>query len=120
MSNDNSKKISCNYLGLYFFILGPRKPSFKRKLKFKEDNYVSQTFPEDTSSSSDDQGESTRSYVAKVTTKKFKLAKKTQVKVCTCPPPRPISPIVISLDEELERSMVELEMAISLEMSDTD
>ena len=48
-------------------------------------------------------------------------AKKTEDdvdKVCRCG--EPSSPIEISSDEQLERSMLELEEKISLEMSDTE
>ena len=92
-------------------------------------------FPEDNSSfSQSEEEESTGTYAAKVTTKtvfKFrKLGKHDkQVPKQVSPSSSPInlpspsasaSTIVISSDEELERSMIALEQQISLEMNDSD
>ena len=88
----------------------------------KNDDLFTEKFPEDTSSSDgDEQGDSTRSYIAKVTTKKFKFARKTEVHVnyCECGR-RPSTPIEISSDKELEGSMIALEKQISLEMNESD
>ena len=115
-----------------FLLTGPMTPkhyvpdSPKKKQSF---------FPEDTSplSESDfEDGDSTFTYAAKVTTKKHRKftfrnfpVKTTDDKKETSPSssplnwPTPPSPIIISSDEDLECSMVELERQVSLEMIDS-
>ena len=83
-------------------------------------------FNEDTGPVSDsDEGDSTLSYASKVTNKKpkvfkfrkFSPRKKDENNSPGSLPSLPSgSPIVISSDEELERSIIELERSISLEM----
>ena len=81
-------------------------------------------FPEDKSSVSDSsEGDSTLEYASNVTTKRKKFVFKNfnkKVKKQESPSSSPIhwpEEIIISSDEELEKSMVEMEKKISLEMS---
>ena len=90
---------------------------------------ASQLFPEDTSpvSESSDEGDSTLSFAKKITTKKFTFKKfgqkkeeEKEEKVCVCPKINWPESVVISSDEELEMSMIEVEKKVSLEMSESD
>ena len=72
--------------------------------------------------SESDEGDSTLQYASKVTTKKakkFKFKTFSEKKVDNSPGSLPSiprgSPIIISSDEDLEKSMVEMEMQVSLE-----
>ena len=98
--NCSSKKFLC--------ISGPRRPTVRSQL-FPEDNcnndLLAEMFPEDNSSSEDE-----------VQVKK--ICEYQGLKVCKCN--RPSSPIEISSDKELEKSMLQMEYKISLEMSDTE
>ena len=81
-----------------------------RSQLFPEDNsddVFAEKFPEDTSSSEESEDNS-----------KPKVCMFQGLKLCKCN--RAISPIEISSDEELEKSMVQLEQQISLEMSESD
>ena len=79
---------------------------------FPEDNcnndLLAEMFPEDNSSSEDDVE----------VKKKREICEYQGLKVCKCN--RPSSPIEISLDEELEKSMLQMDYKISLEMSDAE
>ena len=79
---------------LKFYILGPRRPKLL-------DQQLKQNLP--ITGCEEDGGNNTAEEV---------------VKVCTCG--EASTPIEISSDEELERSMLELEEKISLEMSDVE
>ena len=74
-------------------------------------------FPEDISSSDQDDQEE-HDGANKCDNKRNQVCPYEGMNLCKCN--RPSSPIEISLDEELEQSMIELEQKISLEMSDTD
>ena len=87
----------------YFSFTGPRKPPSGM---FKEDTSpVSTTkrslFTEDNSETESEGGDTSYSYAMKATTKKVKQ--------------NPVEVLEISSDSELERSMIELEAAISLD-----
>ena len=81
-------------------ITGPRRPTVISQLfpEDKSDDLLTGNFPEDMSSEED-------------------YNPNTQ-KVCVCN--EASTPIEISSDEELEKSMVEMERQISLEMTDSD
>ena len=106
----------------------------------KKQKRFNRLFPEDNSSFSetdDEEGDTTLSYAKKITTKrptkilppskrKLPLAKHSDLKKvytfkkCKCvPKPSLEEEIIISSDEELEKSMVEMELP-SIENSDTD
>ena len=109
-------------------ISGPKEPkNFVACTPDKEMGKVKRSlFQEDTSpiSESSDEGDSTLSYAKKITTKKFTFRKfqhkKAKIDSPTSSPLHWPEPVVISSDEELEKSMIEEERKVSLEMSDTD
>ena len=101
------------------------KPSDGKKSTALKRSRKRPLFPEDTSSDSDSGGNTTLSYSEKISTKKLQVFKfrkfpceceKKEKSPSSSPLNWPPSPIIISSHEELERSMIEMEMAISLEM----
>ena len=92
-------------------------PSKVKKSMFTED-----TSPVSEVSESSDEGDSTFSFANKITTKKFTFKKfgQKKTKICTCAEGHWPEPVIISSDEKLEKSMVEVEKKVSLEMSDSD
>ena len=88
--------------------------------RFKEDTDEEKPiFPEDTSDTESEEGDTTLSFVQKATTKRRKKIKALQVsKFCVCNSQE--DAFLISSDSELETSMVEIEASISLEFSDSE
>ena len=92
-------------------ISGPRRPVSGNFKEDTEEESSEKTFKEDESETESDDGDSSISYAMKATTKGVKSDKKVEEEV---------EIFEISDDSELERSMIEIEAAISLEFSDSE
>ena len=109
-------------------ISGPKTPKFfvpdspdMTPSRVRKSLFTADTSPVSEVSESSDEGDSMLTFAKKVTTKKFTFKKFGQKKkTCTCPQIHWPEPVVISSDEELEKSMIEVEKKVSLEMSDSD